>query len=322
MYHSHLLINTGDNPDRVDWQRTRAWLRNLYRVHQRLCMAFPDKDKSLAGKSEAERFAEYCKPFQPASGPDAFASVDDESGDVHTPRDGNRGFLYRIDYPILGSLRKPVILVQSAKRPDWDFAFGLSGYTKPGKKEPHGNADFLLAAPPQVREVNIDADDARLVLRTEKVAHEVKPGDVLWFVLRANVVETRTENGKKARYRLRIDDETMKSGDPKKIELARREVHLKWLQGKLDGAADIVVKTLDNPERDHPYIETGWIHASRGNHDKGGKTAKSDMQWWAVTYRGKLKVKDPAGLRSLILSGIGPAKAFGFGLLSVAPVRE
>lgn len=336
MYHSHLLINTGDNPDRVDWQRTRSWLRNLYRVHQRLCMAFPDKDKSLVGKSEAERFAEYCKPFQPPSGPDAFAAADDETGDVHTSRNDDRGFLYRIDYPVLGSVRKPVIIVQSARHPDWDHAFGLSGYAKPGKSEPHGNADFLLAAPPQVREVNFDADEAKLVLRARQIAHEAKPGDQLWFILRANVVETRTgEDGKKGRHRLRIDDGIMqaykvaKTDDARReagrrIEEARREVHIKWLQGKLGGAADLVLKTIKEPkpEREHPFIETGWVHASRGKHSASSETPKEDMQWWAVTFKGKLTVKDPAKLRTLILSGIGPAKAFGFGLLSVAPVLE
>jgi len=29
MYHSHLLINVGDHPDRPDWNITRRWLRNL-----------------------------------------------------------------------------------------------------------------------------------------------------------------------------------------------------------------------------------------------------------------------------------------------------
>lgn len=322
MYHSHLLINTDDNPDRVDWKRSRLWLRNLYRVHQRLCMAFPDKDKALAGKSETQRFAEYCKPFHPAAGPDAFVTTDAEPGDVHTPRNTERGFLYRVDYPVLGSVRKPVILVQSATRPDWDYAFGLSGYTKPGKKEPHGNADFLLAAPPQVREVNFDASDVKLVLRAGEIAHEVKRGDQLSFILLANVVETRTEDGRKARHRLRIDDEIMKSDDAQRINQARRDVHLDWLKRKLEGAATLVEKKLEDPQRCHPFIKTGWIHASRGEYDKGGKTEKSDMQWWSVTYSGRLILKDPEKLRALLLSGIGPAKGFGFGLLSVGPVKE
>ena len=39
MYLSHLLIDTGGNPDRE--RPGRKWLSNVYNVHRRLCMAFP-----------------------------------------------------------------------------------------------------------------------------------------------------------------------------------------------------------------------------------------------------------------------------------------
>jgi hypothetical protein len=38
-------------------------------------------------------------------------------------------------------------------------------------------------------------------------------------------------------------------------------------------------------------------------------------------FEGTFRVKNVAVLKGLLESGIGPAKAFGFGLLSVAPVR-
>lgn len=41
MYLSSLMINTGDNPDRP--RPGRTWLRDIYRVHQRLSMAFAPK---------------------------------------------------------------------------------------------------------------------------------------------------------------------------------------------------------------------------------------------------------------------------------------
>ena len=44
------------------------------------------------------------------------------------------------------------------------------------------------------------------------------------------------------------------------------------------------------------------------------------MQFWSVLFEGVFIVEDTSALRDLMLSGIGPAKAFGFGLLSVAPV--
>lgn len=39
----------------------------------------------------------------------------------------------------------------------------------------------------------------------------------------------------------------------------------------------------------------------------------------AVRYEGVLVVSDPAAFRAAVVAGIGPAKGFGFGLLSVAP---
>jgi len=361
VYLSYLLVNIGDNPDRVDWQRTRAWLRNLYRVHQRLCMAFPDKDKALVGATEAARFAAYCEPFSPNSL--HLTDAGWQSPDIHQKRDEGMGFLYRIDYPVLGSVRRPVIVVQSANRPDWDHAFGLNRGSgeKPVKlatgTPAKGNADFLLAAPPMVRKIEYALNDDKLLLRAwpecryEAEEANLSPldypptimkDDEIQFILRANVVETRPgKDGKKGRHRLRIDEKIMNKGDRAQIEHARYEEHYKWLQKKLADAAEVTSPLASGPrpaeERDSDcdkaatqganqpcplMIETGWAHASRGRHDPAdaGKSAeeRKGMQWWAVTYRGRLKVKDPAKLKELLVNGIGPAKAFGFGLLSVA----
>lgn len=118
MYLSQLLINVGDNPDRPDWNLGRRWLRNRYRVHQRLCMAFPSQSR----KTED---AHFLKPYDPA----------DFRREAHVRRTRDGGFLYRIDLlPGDGAL----ILVQSAAEPDWDYAFH--------------NADFLLKAPPRARD--------------------------------------------------------------------------------------------------------------------------------------------------------------------------
>lgn len=118
MYLSSLLIDVGSDPDRP--RPGRLWLRNLYRVHQRLCMAFPTKDRRLRDK-------EFLQPYAP----DDFAGVN-----VHAPRSEDGGFLFRLD-PRPGI--SPVILVQSADlpAPDWDYAFH--------------NARYLLAAPASVR---------------------------------------------------------------------------------------------------------------------------------------------------------------------------
>ncbi len=96
MYHSHLLINVGDNPDRPDWNICRRWLRNLYRVHQRLCMAFP-----ADSPAEHERESAYCRPYDHANFPHQLdLPTESANSDVHHPRTTGNGFLFRIDYPV------------------------------------------------------------------------------------------------------------------------------------------------------------------------------------------------------------------------------
>lgn len=107
MYLSHLLVNVGANPDRP--RPGRLWLRNMYRVHQRLCMAFPDATR----KQNDPQF------HMPVDREHA-ASDFPEMADVHEPRSGRTGFLFRIDSVPGGN---PVILVQSANLPDWAYAF-------------------------------------------------------------------------------------------------------------------------------------------------------------------------------------------------------
>lgn len=110
MFLSQLLVNPGDHPDKprpgVDW------VRQTYRVHQRIWMAFPDthrlkEDPFFLGTWSSDSSA---KPMRRES-----------------------GFLFRIEPE--PPLR---ILVQSTEKPRWDYAFQ--------------NARQLLAGEPQVRE--------------------------------------------------------------------------------------------------------------------------------------------------------------------------
>ncbi|MGH9434270.1 MAG: type I-E CRISPR-associated protein Cas6/Cse3/CasE, partial [Terriglobia bacterium] len=163
MYISCLLINVGDNPDRP--RPGRLWLRNLYHVHQRLCMAFPSDLRK-------QRDPDFLAPYTPDDFPEQRHLADKKKTEVdpdilkhvHSPRTPDSGFLFCIDPqpgarcgPILdvappfraaGAGLKPgatltvpggraVILVQSAVKPDWEYAFH--------------NACYLLAAPPEVK---------------------------------------------------------------------------------------------------------------------------------------------------------------------------
>lgn len=110
MFLSQLLVNPGSHPDKP--RPGLEWIRQTYRVHQRIWMAFPD----------THRMKE-----------DPFFLGTWSSDGLSKPRREEGGFLFRIEPE--PPLR---VLVQSTEKPNWDYAFR--------------NAAHLLASPPQVRE--------------------------------------------------------------------------------------------------------------------------------------------------------------------------
>lgn len=98
MFLSHLLIDVGVNPDRP--RPGRLWLRNVYHVHQRLCMAFPTPAKLAADDV-------FLRPFAPA--------------DFARPK-----LLFRIERQVEEAGSRS-ILVLSDHQPDWDYAFRNAG---------------------------------------------------------------------------------------------------------------------------------------------------------------------------------------------------
>lgn len=299
MYLSTLLIDVGSNPDRP--RPGRLWLRNAYRVHQRLCMAFPSK----APASQEKRIAAYCAPF---TGTDMDYLHDlpgePDMAPVHHVRSDDAGFLFRIDYPVCDvvdgnakwsgrGIRRPVIIVQSANKPDWELAFGLTENRLDDRERPIGNAGFLLCAPPQVKKVSIDIHGDTLALSSPRQSCRLSSGELLRFRLRANPtrkVQDGSRNGKRKRINPEFQD------------------HAKWLASKLGDAAGSPIS-----------IETfvpGWAYGWRTKHEP---QPNQRMQWWSVLFEGRFRLGDVTALKGLLEGGIGPAKAFGFGLLSLAP---
>lgn len=262
MYLSCLLIDVGEDPDRP--RPGRLWLRNLYHVHQRLCMAFPVDSR----KSEDQ---DFLKPYKP----DDFAQ-----GHVHTPRDADAGFLFRIDPQPGGGV---VILVQSAANPDWDYAFH--------------NAGYLLAAPPQV-----------------------KPFDPCFAKeqhLRFRLVANPTR--RLSKHSLGADGQPI---DPKGI--GRRvpvptDQLCEWLARRAESAGFSIVK-------DSTTVQAGYIYFNkpqeRREDQSEDKPNGKGQRLRSVRYDGILEVTDPARFQEAIVQGIGSGKAFGFGLLSVAPTSQ
>lgn len=247
MFISTLLIETGQNPDRP--RPGRVWLRNLYHVHQRLCMAFPAAQR----KTEDPLFI---KPFDPK----------DFGEHVHVRRQNGKGFLFRID-PVPGG--RAAIIVQSAIEPDWDYAFH--------------NVEFLVAA------------------QTKPYSPAFEKGETLRFRLLANPVKKLRENS------VHPDGKPV---DPK-WKGKRVPVPVAEFPAWLDKRAERAGFEVDESEL---QAVPGYVYAKEGREreDRAGRRYRS------VRYDGLLKVADPPLFAESLAAGLGPAKAFGFGLLSVA----
>ncbi|NOX55008.1 MAG: type I-E CRISPR-associated protein Cas6/Cse3/CasE [Planctomycetes bacterium] len=113
-------------------------------------------------------------------------------------------------------------------------------------------------------------------------------GQLLRFRLRANPVVKRKPAG---------------ANEGKRLGLFREEDQITWLVRKGNQAGFVLRNVL--------VIKEGFQSSRKNNHA---------ITHWAVRFEGVLEVSDPDRLLQSLAEGIGPAKAFGFGLLSLARI--
>jgi CRISPR system Cascade subunit CasE len=248
MYLSTLLINVGSNPDRP--RPGRLWLRNLYHVHQRLSMAFP----SASRKSDD---ANFLKPFKPE---------DFGQDQVHVVRGADAGFLFRID-PQPGG--RVVILVQSAAKPDWEYAFH--------------NAGYLLAAAPEVKSFD----------------PHFQVGQMLRFRVLANPTRRISKNSKDSK-----GNPVQEKWIGKRVPVPSNQL-VEWLSRRAEKAGFSLVQ-------ESITVQPGYIYWKMPHKD--GK------RLLCARYDGILQLADPVRFQEALVGGLGPGKAFGFGLLSIGSV--
>ena len=111
-------------------------------------------------------------------------------------------------------------------------------------------------------------------------------------------------------FRLRANP-TRRNNDTRKREgVLTEEKQREWLWRKgVKGGFDILSVTV---------IDESFQRDAHGRTDEDN----GRLSHLSVRYDGVLRVTDPDRFRGTIIAGIGSAKAFGFGLLSVAPFRE
>jgi len=253
MYISLLTVNTGESTGRL-------WLSNRYRVHQRLCMAFPSAERK-------EKDPAFLCRYQPSDFLNAHAT-DYQHNHVHGLRTSEQAFLFRMD-PRPGG--NAVIVVQSSVKPDWDYAFHNAGFLLAGHRT--FEDDLSFNADEKLR-FWLEANPTRKVgtlSKTERLGHVSAAG--------------RDKNGK------RVAVPIGSLG--------------KWLDDKAKESGFRIRQPLS--------ITPGYVYFAKPQTE--GHRLRS------VRFEGTLEVTDTAAFREAIIRGIGPAKGFGFGLLSVASLR-
>lgn len=198
------------------------------------------------------------------------------------------GVLYRIDTDRGGGV---TLLVQSAVAPQWS----------------HLLPDYLLPTDGPDENPACKPVDHLLIAG-------LREGGELLFRLRANPTrKVDTKSGPNGEHR-----------NGRRFALLKEAEQLDWLRRKgaqhgfalLDavispGMPDI--RTIVSP--DIPDVRATASDVT------GQDTAGQRLTFGSVLFDGRLRVTDAAALRDALINGIGSGKAYGFGLLSVAPAR-
>ena len=93
----------------------------------------------------------------------------------------------------------------------------------------------------------------------------------------------------------------------KRIGIFHEDEQIKWLKRKGESGGFTVINCRTSSE--------GIVHNEVGK-DEG------KLRHYAVLFNGVLSVTDAELFRQTVKNGVGSAKGFGFGLLSLAPVRK
>lgn len=208
-----------------------------------------------------------------------------DPGGVGQPRntDGSHGVLFRLDQDVTTHL--PIVIIQSQSHPNWVWF----DQQKDEHQQPY------LLQPAQCKAIQI----------------ELVRGQQLAFRLRANPTK-RFSAGK--------------GNKGKRMALLEADLQLDWLKRKFDGGGD------ENGDERQSGFKLTQANVSRNvfledqkeeilNNNRDQHKRVHDLKLFAVQFDGVVEVIDPQSAQHTIQSGIGSGKAFGFGLLSVAPVR-
>ncbi|MGH9753257.1 MAG: type I-E CRISPR-associated protein Cas6/Cse3/CasE [Blastocatellia bacterium] len=98
----------------------------------------------------------------------------------------------------------------------------------------------------------------------------------------------------------------------KRIELRGEEDQIAWLRRKGEAAGFRLLAARVN--RDVPNVQTAPRSKTFGSREK------SRLSFGSALFNGELEITDAERFRQSLSDGVGSGKAYGFGLLSIAPI--
>lgn len=312
MYLSKLVLNPR-NP------RARFELQNPYEIHRTLLCALGD---CLTVEQQRERStadAENSKRMRLAKRAEVLFRIED----------ANRG----------------VLLVQTAAKPDWTLLENRAGYLCRVEPPKEYSVDDLL------ERTTADETGRKLFAFRLRARPSHKPKDQSRFT------EVRKEGHR--RVALKSDEQVLRwllsQGERNGFEVSRKGPAIDPRNASIECAPEAAVLVGDERTvfrcqitrmrwKDNKRMEKDCVkrvdldyyaelrsdmappsYPAHLRQDRLGRELRplERLGWLtAVQFDGVLVVTDPDKLREAVRNGIGPQKAFGFGLLSLAPLRE
>ncbi len=186
--------------------------------------------------------------------------------------------------------------------PDWQHRTLLLAFPS-GSVEEIGTVRFRVEPLPR----DTDQDTVTVLVQSEAQPDWVSER----LAERLNILESKQSSitweglrsGQMLRFRLRANPTVKRNG--KRWPIVKDEELSAWLTRKLETGGSSLLDVTIIPE--------GKLVGKR----RGESPAKT---FHSIRFEGSLQVNDVSQFKELLACGIGSAKGFGFGLLSVAPI--
>jgi CRISPR system Cascade subunit CasE len=200
------------------------------------------------------------------------------------PKSNRPEFLFRIDNQIHGNQRIAIIGIQSELKPNWEYAFQNSMHLL--------SSDFPIAEPKKYNPV-------------------FSIGDTCCFRININLSKKSSAYNKNGKERNRKEEQGRRVALTWDSENERNSAIRQWFENKIERS------NLGFSVKEFNVVKVGW---KLGWKHVKNKDKPDTLRFRSALLEGTLEVSNTDNFLNTIKEGIGSAKAFGFGLLSVKKI--